>query len=91
MTEENKPRDGLDDTTLDALLAENKKSRALKTSIILRVTGFALLLCAFVLILSWRQGNIQPVFKNFSYVIAFAGLAVYLAGRILAFIQSKKK
>jgi hypothetical protein len=91
MTEENKPRDGLDDTSINALLAENKKSRALKTSIILRVTGFALLLCALVLMFSWRQGSIQPVFKNLSYVIAFAGLVVYLAGRILAFMQPKKK
>jgi len=91
MAEENKPQDGLDDTSLNDLLAENKKSRALRTSIILRVAGFALLLCALVIMLSWRQGSIQPVFKNFSYIIAFAGLVVYLAGRILAFMQPKKK
>lgn len=76
-------------------IADTPRARTYKTSFILRIAGFALIVLAFVLVMLARQGiTNNPTLNKVSFIIAAVGFVVYMGSRfyeIAGNIRAKRK
>ncbi|OGJ87584.1 MAG: hypothetical protein A2268_04040 [Candidatus Raymondbacteria bacterium RifOxyA12_full_50_37] len=75
----------------DEFLAPTKRSKALTWSLWLRVGGFLLLAMALVVMVLWQRGQINPLYQKASFGMAIAGIIIYFSGRIMAFMEIRKR
>jgi hypothetical protein len=67
----------------EGLVTETPKSRSLKISLVLRVTGFFLIVVAFILVMLVRQGKLGASSMNsVTFIIAGVGFVLYMGSRI---------
>ncbi|MBL8028628.1 MAG: hypothetical protein JNL74_19550 [Fibrobacteres bacterium] len=83
------------ESKLKELIADTPRERNFKTSFVLRIIGFALIVVAFVLVMLSRQGTINsPTLNKISFIVAAIGFLVYMGSRfyeIAGNIRAKRK
>ncbi len=76
---------------LDDLIDDGSKLKQQRLTLILRVIGFVMILFAFGILLLWRNGVANPMFRSIALGIGIAGFIIYFSSRLFEIIYPKVK